>query len=268
MSKYVSKELDGNGNIDWTSAEDQTWQTLYNRQVEIIQGRACDEFITGVDQLKMPADRVPQLADLTNAFKKSTGWSVTQVPAMIKPEAFFQLLADKKFPAATFIRVPEELDYLQEPDIFHEFFGHCPMITHQAFANFIQGYGEMALKALKEDRKYLARLFWFTVEFGLIQTEQGVRCYGGGILSSKNETVYAIESDIPKRIPFELIDVLRTPYRVDQIQGVYFVIKNFNELFKLLDQDIHAAIDQARELGEFDLVQIDEGAEKDEWTTC
>ena len=148
---------------------------------------------------------------MTEAFKQTTGWSVVPVPAMIKPEQFFELLANKKFPAATFIRTPEDLDYLQEPDIFHEFFGHCPMITYQPFADFMQTYGKLALLAKTEHRSFLSRLFWFTVEFGLIQTDQGVRCYGGGILSSKNETVYAVESDIPQRKPFDLIEVLRTP---------------------------------------------------------
>jgi phenylalanine-4-hydroxylase len=187
---------------------------------------------------------------------------------MIKPEQFFELLANKTFPAATFIRTPEDLDYLQEPDIFHEFFGHCPMITHQPFASFLQAYGKLALAVNKEHRMYLARLFWFTVEFGLIKTLQGPRCYGGGILSSKNETIYAVESDIPLRKPFDLIEVLRTPYRVDQIQGVYFIIDSFEQLFHILKEDIDAAIEQARSLGELSLIETDKGASKDEWTTC
>lgn len=268
MSKYISKQPDEFGIIDWTDTENQTWQTLYKRQTEIVKNRACREFIDGIDSLQMSANHVPQLTEVTQAFKRSTGWSVVPVPAMITPEKFFELLANKKFPAATFIRTPEDLDYLQEPDIFHEFFGHCPMITHQPFADFMQTYGELALVAKPEHRSFLSRLFWFTVEFGLIQTPQGIKCYGGGILSSINETVYAVESDIPTRKPFDLIEVLRTPYRVDQIQGVYFVIKCFDELFNLLKQDIGTAIETARSLGELSLVEIDKGASKDEWTTC
>jgi phenylalanine-4-hydroxylase len=268
MSQYVSKQPDKSGNIDWSEAENQTWQTLYNRQVEIVRDRACREYIKGIDLLKMSSRHVPQLTELTEAFKQTTSWSVVPVPAMIKPEQFFELLANKKFPAATFIRTPEDLDYLQEPDIFHEFFGHCPMITHQPFADFMQAYGKLALAYHKEHRKYLARLFWFTVEFGLIKTDKGPQCYGGGILSSKNETIYAVESDIPIRKPFNLIEVLRTPYRVDQIQGVYFLIESFDQLFHILKEDIVAAIEDARSLGELTLIETDRGASKDEWTTC
>jgi len=268
MSHYVSKQPNAQGIIDWTEAENQTWQTLYNRQVEIVKERACGEYINGIRLLHMSPSHVPQLTEMTKAFKETTNWSVTPVPAMIKPEEFFQLLANKTFPAATFIRTPEELDYLQEPDIFHELFGHCPMITHQPFADFIQAYGKLALISKKEHRKYLSRLFWFTVEFGLINTPNGPRCYGGGILSSKNETIYAIESTLPQRKPFDLIEVLRTPYRVDQIQGVYYLIDSFDQLYNILDQDIAAAIEKARSLGELSLIETDKGASKDEWTTC
>lgn len=268
MSHYVSKLPDENGKIDWSEAENQTWKTLYHRQVEIVKDRACDEYIEGIELLTMPSNHVPQLTELTEAFKHTTNWSVVPVPAMITPEQFFELLANKKFPAATFIRTPEDLDYLQEPDIFHEFFGHCPMITHQSFADFMQAYGKLALVSCKENRKLLARLFWFTVEFGLIKTDSGVRCYGGGILSSKDETVYSVESDIPQRKPFDLIEVLRTPYRVDQIQGVYYVIESFDQLFNVLNQDIDSAIKEAHSLGELPLIEIDKGASKDEWITC
>lgn len=268
MSKYISKLPNEQGLIDWTESENKTWQTLYNRQVEIVKNRACKEYIDGIKLLHMSPTHVPQLIELTESFKESTGWSVVPVPAMIKPEEFFDLLANKKFPAATFIRTPEDLDYLQEPDIFHELFGHCPMITHQPFADFMEAYGKRALTTTKDHRKYLARLFWFTVEFGLINTQEGPRCYGGGILSSKNETIYAVESTIPQRKPFELIEVLRTPYRVDQIQGVYFVIDSFDQLFNLLHQDLDEAIEKAKTLGELSLIETDRGAEKDEWTTC
>lgn len=268
MSHYVSKLPDDNGNINWSGVENQTWQTLYNRQVEIVKNRACAEYINGIKLLEMSSTHVPQLTELTEAFKRTTQWSVVPVPAMIKPVQFFELLANKKFPAATFIRTPEDLDYLQEPDIFHEFFGHCPMITHQPFADFMQAYGKLALVSCKENRQLLARLFWFTVEFGLIKTEKAPRCYGGGILSSKEETVCSVESEIPQRKPFDLIEVLRTPYRVDQIQGVYYVIESFDQLFNVINQDIDSAIKEARSLGELPLIEIDKGASKDEWITC
>lgn len=268
MKKYIAKKPDEKGHIDYSDLENNTWRILYERQVQVIEDRACQEFIDGVEQINMPATRIPQLNEVTEALRSATGWSVTDVPAMITPEHFFELLSNKQFPAATFIRRYEELDYLQEPDIFHEYFGHCPMIVHQVFADFLQEYGKKALSSDKKNRVLLARLFWFTVEFGLIRTSQGLRCYGGGILSSKNETIYAIESDTPKRTPFNLIDVLRTPYRVDQLQGVYFVIDSFDQLFKLLDQDIDKAIQQSRALPEYELIEVDEGGIKDEWTTC
>ncbi len=268
MSHYVSKQPDNNGYIDWSHSENQTWEILYDRQVEIVQERACPEFIEGIGSLKMSTTHVPQLTELAEAFKLSTQWTVVPVPAMITPEQFFKLLANKKFPAATFIRTPEDLDYLEEPDIFHEFFGHCPMITHPAYADFMQSYGKLALTSCKAHRQLLARLFWFTVEFGLIKTDQGIRCYGGGILSSKEETVYSIESELPQRKPFDLVEVLRTPYRVDQIQGVYYVLESFDQLFNVLKKDIDAAIKAAQSLGELTLIEIDKGASKDEWTTC
>lgn len=268
MSQYVSKQPDELGNIAWSDTENQTWQTLYNRQVPVVQGRACLEYIRGIELLGMSENHVPQLAELTQAFSRTTQWSVVPVPAMIKPEQFFELLANKKFPAATFIRTPEDLDYIEEPDIFHEFFGHCPMITHPPFADFMQAYGKLALTSAQVHRQHLARLFWFTVEFGLIKTKNGVRSYGGGILSSKNEAIYAVESDVPLRKTFDLIEVLRTPYRVDQIQGVYYVLESFDQLFHLLKEDIFSAIDEARSLGELTLIEIDKGAQKDEWTTC
>lgn len=266
MSKYIAKQPNDQGLIDWTPTEDNTWHTLYTRQIKIIENRACDAYIEGVKRLAMPTDRVPQLTEVNEALNALTGWSVVPVPAMITPTQFFELLKNKQFPAATFIRTEAEIDYLQEPDIFHELFGHCPMITHQPFADFMQRYGEIALGL--EHRKYLARLFWFTVEFGLIQTQDGPKCYGGGILSSKDETVYAVESSFPKRKKFDLMDVLRTPYRVDQMQGTYFVLDTFDELTALLDLNLAEAIDKARAMPEYELIEVEPGADKDEWITC
>ena len=173
------------------------------------------------------------------------------MPALIPFDKFFELLANRRFPAATFIRTREEMDYLQEPDIFHEVFGHCPLLTNQAYADFTETYGKLGLNASHADRVMLARLYWFTIEFGLIQTAKGLRIYGGGILSSKEETVYCLESPEPQRKPFDPIEALRTPYRIDIKQPVYFVLDNFDTLYKLIDMDLIGLIQQARKLGEF-----------------
>lgn len=268
MTNYVAKTPDQTGFIHYSPEENSTWEILYERQVKIVETRACKEFIEGIKTLNMPTHRIPQLKEVTEALRATTGWSVVQVPAMITPDEFFQLLTQKQFPAATFIRRPEELDYLEEPDIFHELFGHCPLITHTTFADFLQKYGEMALRAPEKHHALIARLFWFTVEFGLMQTPEGLRCYGGGILSSKNETIYALENSLPKRVAFDILDVLRTPYRVDQIQGLYFVIQSFEELYDVLNHNLHQIIEEALHLPENPLIEVNNHAIKDSWFLC
>ena len=246
---YTAKPVDANGIAAYTDEDNSVWGTLYARQLPIVQGRGCDEYLNGLKLLNLPSDRVPQCPDVSAVLKAATGWTLEPVPALIPYDHFFHLLANRKFPAATFIRTREELDYLQEPDIFHEVFGHCPLLTNQAYADFTQTYGKLGLKANEEDRIMLARLFWFTVEFGLIQTKAGLRTYGGGILSSKSETIYCVESDIPERKPFDVIEALRTPYRIDIMQPVYFVIDSFDTLFHLAEMDLMEMIRRARELG-------------------
>ena len=222
---------------------------MINRQTPIVKTRACNEFLEGLKILNFPQDRVPQLQEVNSPLEKETGWKVARVPALIGFEKFFTLLANREFPAATFIRTREELDYLQEPDIFHELFGHCPMLTNKVYADFMQKYGELGLKANPKDRVMLARLYWFTVEFGLIQTAQGLKIYGGGILSSIGETPYSLEDDKPNRKPFDILDMFRTPYRIDILQTVYFIIQNYQELYDVLNQDVFSIIAKARELG-------------------
>ena len=154
----------------------------------MIEGRACQEYLDGIEQLGLPHERIPQLDEINRVLQATTGWRVARVPALIPFQTFFELLASQQFPVATFIRTPEELDYLQEPDIFHEIFGHCPLLTNPWFAEFTHTYGKLGLKASKEERVFLARLYWMTIEFGLVETDQGKRIYGGGILSSPKET--------------------------------------------------------------------------------
>lgn len=250
-SRYQSKQPDEQGFVAYTDEEDETWGLLYHRMMGIVERYACKEYLQGLKVLDLPTDHIPQLPELSKRLGHATGWAVEPVPALIPLEQFFDLLAHQKFPAATFIRRREELDYLQEPDIFHEIFGHCPLLTNPYFANFTQQYGKLASQVSESDALLLQRLYWFTVEFGLIQTNQGMRNYGGGILSSYAETQYSIDSDIPKRLPLgDGVEALRTPYRIDIMQPVYFYIGSFKQLYALLESNPTALIQKARDLGE------------------
>lgn len=246
---YVAKDPDKNGFVSYSQQENEVWKTLYNRQIKILENRACPEFIHGVHALNIDATKIPQLPEVSDHLRAATGWAVTPVKALISFKEFFELLSNRQFPAATFIRLPEHLDYLKEPDIFHEIFGHCPLLTNRAFADFTQRVGEIGLSMTKEERVMLARLYWFTVEFGLIRAQEGVRIYGGGILSSKGESVYALESDIPKRNEFDLMTVLRTTYRYDEMQVNYFVINSFDDLFSLVQKDLREVFKEAKAQG-------------------
>lgn len=251
ISKYKSYKPDANGFIKYSSVENEVWQTLYKRQVGLWSGRACQEYLDGLAALNFTTDEIPQLPRVSKILNAMTGWVVEPVAALISAREFFGLLGRRKFPAATFIRTMDELDYVQEPDIFHELVGHCPMLTNQVYADFMQDYAQMVLTFPEEDWPLLQRLFWFTVEFGLIDTKHGLRVYGGGILSSINETVYSVESDLPQRVLFSPLAALRTPYRIDQLQNVYFVIHDYQELYNFLKLDIANLLKKSRELGEF-----------------
>lgn len=251
-SKYHAKKPNAQGLIAYTKAENEIWSILFERQLQIVQHRACDTFLKGIDLLGMSAKKIPQCPEMNLAFSTTTGWQVKPVEAIIPAEEFFTLLSQRIFPAATFIRRREELDYLQEPDIFHEFFGHCPMLTDPIYADFMQKYGKIALNASTQDREYLARLYWFTVEFGLIQSTKDLRVYGGGILSSKSETIYCLESSVPKREPLgNGLAALRTPYRIDIMQPIYYVIHAYQDIYDILENDIIGLVHHAQDLGDF-----------------
>ena len=251
ISRYIAKPPNKYGFVNYTQDEDLVWHTLYTRQIKLLHNRACDEFIQGLEILKLSQNAIPQLPDVSAKLSKATGWIVSPVAALISARNFFQLLAQRQFPAATFIRTLTELDYIQEPDIFHELFGHCPLLTDLTYANFMQQYAAIVLSFPESEWPLLQRLFWFTVEFGLIITKSGLRAYGGGILSSINETVYSIESDLAMRVLFNPVTVLRTPYRIDQLQKIYFVIDNYKMLYSLLTKNIAAYMQHAKELGEY-----------------
>lgn len=251
ISRYVSHHPDASGYIAYSNEEHAIWQRLFERQMDILPNRACDAFMRGLACLNFSKDTIPQLPDVSRCLKELTGWEVVPVEALISAREFFQLLANKKFPAATFIRCLEELDYVQEPDVFHELFGHCPMITDRVYADFMHQYARKVLSFPETEWPLLQRLFWFTVEFGLISTEVGLRAYGGGILSSISETAYSVESDIPMRVLFNPVTAFRTPYRIDMLQRVYFVINDYQMLYDFVTHDLGVFMARARELGEF-----------------
>ncbi|TFH87426.1 phenylalanine 4-monooxygenase [Billgrantia azerbaijanica] len=245
---YRARLPDEHGYIDWPDEDNATWQTLMQRQLGVIEGRVCQEYLEGLERLALPHDRVPQLADIDRVLRATTGWETAQVPALIPFDTFFELLSSRRFPVATFLRAPEELDYLKEPDIFHEIFGHCPMLTNPAFAEFTATYGRLGLTASPKERVYLARLYWLTVEFGLVDTPRGRRIYGGGIISSPKETLHAL-SDTPEHLPFDPIEALRTPYRIDILQPLYYVLDDLATLHDLSRQDIMGLVHRAMALG-------------------
>lgn len=253
---YAAREANASGYIEYPDNEHQIWQRLFERQIENLPGRACQEYMAGLDALALSKERIPQLNEIDQVLMQTTGWQTAPVPALISFGKFFELLASQKFPVATFIRSEQEFDYLQEPDIFHEIFGHCPLLTNQAFANFSQKYGQLGLAASKEDRVFLARLYWFTVEFGLLRNQfsaqepSKLQIYGGGILSSPGETLYCMGTQ-PDIREFNIVDVLRTPYRIDIMQPVYYAIDSVDYLDEIASMDIMAAVSQAKSLGLF-----------------
>ncbi|MGF1766921.1 phenylalanine 4-monooxygenase [Enterovibrio makurazakiensis] len=246
---YESKPLNTNGKIAWSMEENEIWHHLITRQLACIEGKACEEYLEGLAMLNLAENHVPQLVDVNRVLKKTSGWQLEPVPALINFDRFFALLASKRFPVATFLRSASDLDYLKEPDYFHEIFGHCAMLTHKAFADFTQLYGQLGVNATKAERVYLARLYWFTVEFGLIESSGDRSLYGGGILSSPAETEFAYSSDAPLRKKLDVIDVMRTPYRIDILQPVYFHLDSLDDLYDLQHLDLMTCVHRAMSLG-------------------
>ena len=219
---------------DWarfTESEHEVWRTLYRRLMDILPGRACDEFLAGLELLPL-ADGIPDFEKLSAVLTKATGWRVVAVPGLVPDDVFFEHLANRRFPAGNFIRAADSLDYIEQPDVFHDVFGHVPMLAHPVFADYMEAYGKGGLRAEGVGTLHnLARLYWYTVEFGLIETPRGLRLYGSGIASSSAESVYALEHSSPNRLGFDLERVMRTNYRIDDFQETYFVIPGFDALF-------------------------------------
>lgn len=216
----------------YTVEEHALWRRLYARQFELVRGYAFEDYIRHLGDLDM-ADSIPDFAAISTRLRRATGWEVVAVPGLIPDLAFFNLLATRRFPTTVWLRSPEEFDYIVEPDIFHDCFGHLPLLFSQHYADYLQAYGLGGLKAAQlgpEALVMIGRLFWFTVEFGLIRTPSGMRVFGAGILSSSGEIVHSIDSPEPQRLPFDLERIMRTDYHIDRFQDPYFVIDSFERL--------------------------------------
>lgn len=261
-NNQASVAITGAPRADWTidqgwqkysASEHAVWRTLFERQSRLLPGRACDEFIAGIDALEIGAEGIPDFGRLSEVLRRRTGWQVVAVPGLVPDAVFFEHLANRRFPAGNFIRKPRELDYLAEPDVFHDVFGHVPMLMNPIMADFIQAYGEGGLRAQRLGRlAQLARVYWYTVEFGLVRQDGGLCIYGSGIASSFAESVFALDDPSPNRVRFDLERVMRTRYRIDDFQETYFVLDGLTDLLALARTDFAPLYERARQHAELE----------------
>ncbi len=215
----------------YTADEQDLWRRLYARQSALVPQYGCDEFCDVLATLNFSSG-IPRFDDTNVKLMAATGWTLVAVPGLLPDDVFFEHLANRRFPVSVWIRKPEEFDYIVEPDIFHDFFGHVPLLFNKVFADYLEAYGKGGVKAKGLNAlDYLARLYWYTVEFGLIRTPKGLKTYGAGILSSAGELPYCVQSPKPHRIKFDLMRVMQSNYKIDTFQETYFVIDSFRELF-------------------------------------
>lgn len=243
---------------NYTAEEHATWDTLFERQSKLLPGRASDAWLRGLDVLRLDKPGIPDFAELSDRLMKLTGWQVVAVPGLVPDDVFFDHMANRRFVAGNFIRRPDQLDYLQEPDVFHDVFGHVPMLADPVFADYLEAYGKGGQRALSMDAlKYLGRLYWYTVEFGLIQEDDGLRIYGSGIVSSAAESRFALEDASPNRIAFDVARVMRSEYRIDDFQQNYFVIPSFDELLRItVETDFAPLYEQLKKESDIPVGQI------------
>ena len=255
---------------DWTiaqgweayaAAEHAVWKTLFERQSRLLPGRACDAFVAGMRDLPIGADAIPDFRRLSEVLMRRTGWQVVAVPGLVPDEVFFEHLSQRRFPAGNFIRQPHQLDYLEEPDVFHDVFGHVPMLMNPVMADFVQAYGMGGLRAQRLGTlELLARVYWYTVEFGLVREGAATRIYGAGIASSRAESVFALDHPSPNRVRFDLERVMRTRYRIDDFQETYFVLDSLEQLLELARIDfepIYARVARLASLEPGDITATD-----------
>jgi len=246
----------------YTPAEHAVWKTLFERQTKLLPGRACDAFVAGMRALPITAVGIPDFRRLSDVLARHTGWQVVAVPGLVPDDVFFDHLANRRFPAGSFIRKARELDYLEEPDVFHDVFGHVPMLMNPVIADYIQAYGVGGLRAQQLGvLPLLARVYWYTVEFGLVEEHGGLRIYGSGIASSYTESVFALDHTSPNRLRFELERVMRTGYRIDDFQETYFVLRHLDDLLELAHVDfgpLYQRVKGMPELGPGEVIADDE----------
>lgn len=237
---------------NYAADEHAVWKTLFERQKKLLPGRACDAFVQGMNALPIGPDEIPDFRHLSEVLLRHTGWQLVAVPGLVPDEVFFEHLANRRFPAGNFIRRADELDYLPEPDVFHDVFGHVPMLMNPKLADYLQAYGVGGLRAQKLGvLKNLARVYWYTVEFGLVRQPDGLRIYGAGIASSYTESIFAIDDDSPNRILFNLERVMRTDYRIDDFQETYFVLRDFDDALALARIDFGPIYERVRGLPDY-----------------
>ena len=237
----------------YTTQDHATWDTLFARQSAMLPGRASEAFLRGIDVLKLSKPGIPDFAELSERLTAATGWRLVAVPGLIPDDVFFDHLANRTFVAGNFIRRPDQLDYLQEPDVFHDVFGHVPMLADPVFADYMVAYGQGGQRAGSLGAlKRLARLYWYTVEFGLVEEAGGLRIYGSGIVSSHGESIFALDDASPNRIGFDLKRVMRTDYRIDDYQQTYFVIPSFDDLLRItVETDFEPVYAELDALGDY-----------------
>ena len=271
-AQHVYDSPPPHANADWTIAQNwdaftaddhAMWDQLFERQSAMLPGRAADAFLRGMDVLKLSKPGIPDYRELNARLTAATGWQVVAVPGLVPDAVFFEHLANRRFPAGNFIRTPEQLNYLQEPDVFHDVFGHVPMLADPVFADYMVAYGQGGLRSLGFDAlDHLARLYWYTVEFGLIREAGALRIYGAGIVSSYAESVFALDDASPNRIGFDLMRVMRTDYRIDDFQQNYFVIPSLEHLLEVTVKTdfapLYAELEQQPDITIADILPDDE----------
>ena len=263
--RFAPKAADYTIDQDWasySSVEHDRWDRLYRRQMDILPGRACSAFLEATEKLELSRTGIPDFAELSSRLQPRTGWEVVPVADLVPDDVFFEHLANRRFPAGAFIRPEAEMDYLEEPDVFHDVFGHVPLLVDPVYADYLQAYGEGGRRALRLGvLGKLARLYWYTVEFGLIEEAGGLRIFGAGILSSPAESVFSLEDGSPNRVRFALERLMRTKYIIDDFQQTYFVIDSFENLLDACYQDfgpIYKRLENAGEIEAHDLTAEDD----------
>lgn len=244
---------------NFTPADHAMWNTLYKRQMDVLKDRACPEFFEGVKQLGYDEfDGIPHFERMSDILFKITGWRLVVVPGYLPGDIFHGHLAKRQFPVTTFIRTPEQIDYLQEPDVFHDFFGHVPILANPVFADYMQAFGMGGVKAHEAGYiEFIDTLYWFTVEFGLIKTPEGLRIYGSGIVSSKGESLYSLDSKEPNRIEYDMKRIMRSMYRIDEFQKTYFVIDSFEQLMESTRPDFIPLYEEVKKLSPIPIGKVE-----------